>query len=180
MRKPWLVLLIALTLFAPGTTLAQNDRSELIGLTETMLTQLDLAVQQSAFGAFSATLAEVRLNARQTLNIMVGRDDPGFDSNVPNLGDGVGLLNHINRLSRALSALTPARELRITADNMRFFAGAAVDLLKGALEIEQAERARRQVRLAQGLLLAARGAPDDLPSEGGARTLLSFLRRAGD
>jgi len=180
MQKPWLALLIALALFSPGATLAQDDRAELVGLAETVVSQLDLAVQQSAFGAFSATLAEVRLNAHQTLNIAVGRNDPGFDASVPHLGDGVGLLTHINRLSRALHALAAARELRITADNMRFFVGAAVDLLKGALEIEQAERARRQVRLAQGLLLAARGAPDDLPSEGGARALLSFLRSAGN
>lgn len=177
MRKSlWLLVLLVLGLFIPGTGRAQDDRRGLLSQVETVVSQLDLAIQQTAFGAFSVTLEEVQRNAQQVINLLVGPHDPSFDARVPPLGDEIGLVEHVNRLVRQLSRLDAAREYRITADNVRFFVQASLELLKGALRTDASERARVQVRTARGLLLAARGAPDDLPSEAGARALLRFLK----
>ena len=173
MKKQALLMLLALALVYPGN--AQDDRQGLVPMLERFVTQLDLAIQQAAFGASAVTVEEARVQSRQVLNLAVGEGDTSFDSAIPRLGDGVGLNNYARRLLRFVEEIPELREYKVTAGNIAFFSQAASELLKASFRIQNAEELRRQIHIAQGLLLAARGAPGDLPSEGGVRTILTLF-----
>jgi len=175
MKKRWALLAVVLLWLIPGNLQAQNDRREVLTLAEVFLTQLDVAIQQASFGSFSTTLHEVQVQAHQVLNVAVGKADASFDTAVPNLGDSTGLLTYAKRLGRVLEQNPDFHEYQLTLDNIRFFVQAATEVLKATLKLRDPNSARRQIRIAQGLLLAARGTPGDLPSEGGVRTLLALL-----
>ena len=173
MKKLWLLGMLVLTLVYPGQ--AQNQHSELVTTLEVFLSQLELTIQQASLSVFSPNLNEAKKQANTALNIAVGQTDASFDSTVPNLGDGVGLTTYVRRLGRIFESNPELEPYKITWDNIRFFVSIATDQLKAALHQNNLDNARRLTRIAQGLLLAARGAPGDLPSEGGIRTLLGLV-----
>ncbi len=178
MKRWWLLCaVLALTLGAAGGTQAQNARNELLTTLELFLSQRDLAIQQASLSAFSPNVAEAHQQARTALNIAVGQGDASFDTTVPNLGDGVGLTGYVRRLNRAFEAAPDLEAFRVTWDNIRFFVTVGTEQLKLALRQDGLEAARRQIRVAQGLFLAARGTPGDLPSRGGVRTLMALVQR---
>lgn len=174
MKKPALLMVLALVLVYPG--IAQEDRQAAVTVLERFVTQLDLAIQQAAFGASAVTIEEARIQSRQVLNLALGEGDAGFDSAIPRLGDGVGLVNYSRRLLRFAEEVPELRQYKVTTQNITFFTQAASELLKTSLRIQNVEELRRQIHIAQGLLLAARGTPGDLPSEGGVRTLLALFK----
>jgi len=177
MKKAFLLTVLGLTLLAvPWQAQGQNQtRNEMVALLEVFVTEVDLAIQQASFGSFAVSLNEAREQAHQVLNITVGEGDASFDSTVPNLGDGVGLVSYARRLARLFEESDQLGPYRVTVDNIAFFVGASTEMLKLALRSQNPADARRNIRISQGLLLAARGAPGDLPSEGGLRTLLALF-----
>lgn len=177
MKKQWLLVLMFGVLLIPGITQAQDDRQNIRGFLEVFLTQLDLAVQQAAFGATALTNDEAQTQAHQVLNIAVGEGDASFDATVPNLGDGVGLTTYARRLNGIITQNDVLADFRVTAENITFYVAAATDFLRQAIrnQNQNVRDSRRLIHIAQGLMLAARGAPGDLPSEGGIRTLLAAL-----
>ncbi len=175
MKKQWLLMLILGGLLIPGVTQAQDDRQNLRGFLEIFVTQLDLAIQQASFGATALTTDEAQTQAHQVLNITVGESDAGFDATVPNLGDGVGLITYARRLTVIVSQTDQLADFRVTAENITFYVATATDFLRQALRSQNVRDSRRFIHIAQGLMLAARGTPGDLPSEGGIRTLLSMV-----
>lgn len=177
MKKQWLLVLMFGVLLIPGITQAQDDRQNIRGFLEVFLTQLDLAVQQASFGTTALTNEEAQTQAHQVLNIAVGEGDASFDATVPNLGDGVGLTTYARRLNAIITQNDVLADFRVTAENITFYVAAATDFLRQATrnQNQNVRDSRRLIHIAQGLMLAARGAPGDLPSEGGIRTLLAAL-----
>lgn len=173
MKKLWLLGLLLLALVYPGQ--AQNQRDELVTTLEVFLSQLDLTIQQASLSAFSPNLDEAKKQAHTALNIAVGETDASFDTSVPNLGDGVGLMTYVRRLGRIFESNPDLAPYKVTWDNVRFFVSTATEQLRISLRQDSLENTRRLTRIAQGLMLAARGAPGDLPSEGGIRTLLALV-----
>jgi len=177
MKKQWLSILVLGVLLFSGLSLtqAQDDRQNIRGFLEVFLTQLDLAVQQASFGATALTNDEAQIQSHQVLNIIVGEGDAGFDATVPNLGDGVGLITYARRLTVIVNQNGSLADFRVTAENITFYVAAATDFLRQSTRSQNVRDSRRFIHIAQGLMLAARGAPGDLPSEGGIRTLLSLI-----
>lgn len=175
MKRLWLLALVLALAISGGTQAQQNARNELVSTLELFLSQLDLAIQQASLSAFSPNVAEAQQQARTALNIAVGEGDANFDTTVPNLGDGVGLTGYVRRLNRTFEINPDLENFRVTWENIRFFVTVGSDQLRLSLRQDNLDNARRLIRMAQGLFLAARGAPDDLPSEGGVRTLLSLF-----
>lgn len=177
LKKLFLLMALALLLvFVPWQTQAQNQRNnEMVALLEVFLTEIDLAIQQASFGAFAASLDEAHDQAQQVLNISVGENDDSFDTTAPNLGDGFGLIAYSRRLARLSENTDEFNAYRAAIGNITFFVQTSTELLKLALRSQNPNDARRNIRIAQGLLLSARGTPGDLPSEGGVRTLLALF-----
>lgn len=178
MKRIKLAVLLALLLAVGSLQLeGQLQKAELIGLVDKIVAQLDLAVQHAILGAFSATLPDVKAKAHQVLNLSIGRGGPGYDPTFGDPGDGVGLLNYVRQLFEQTQNLPQAQPYRLTVDNVLLFVNFAVEHTRKALRTPRGDEARLELRQAQAFFSAARGSKEDLPSEGGARTLQALLRR---
>lgn len=178
MRQIKLVVLLVL-LFAVGSLQleGQPPKAELVELVDKIVTQLDVAVQHAILGAFSATLPDIKAKAHQVLNLSVGRGGAGYDPAFGDPGDGVGLLNYARQLLEKTQNLPQAQPYRLTVDNIRLFINFAVEHIRKALRTSFGDEARLELRQAQAFFSAARGSKEDLPSEGGARTLQAMLQK---
>jgi len=178
MKRIKLAVLLVL-LFAVGSLHLEGEppKAELIELVDKIVTQLDIAVQHAILGAFSATLPDIKAKAHQVLNLSVGRGGAGYDPAFGDPGDGVGLLNHARELWEKTQNLPQAQAYRLTIDNILLFINFAVEHTRKALRTPKEEEARREMRKVQAFFTAARGSKEDLPSEGGARTLQAILQK---
>lgn len=151
---------------------APAEQVELVGR---LLGQLDVAIQHVVLGRFAADLKDLRTQAHQALNVLVGRGGPGYDPQFGDPGDGVGLVVYAKRLNRKAANLD--QRYRLIADNVLFFIDSSAEHVRTALHTGREGEARTELHRALAFLLAARGCPEDLPSEGGARTLQRLLGR---
>ncbi len=163
------LLLVALTLPSSG----QEALSGLKELAVRLVRELDIAIQHAVLGRLAADLQDLKIQAHQVLNVLVGRGGPGYDPQFGDPGDGVGLVVYARRLAREVEVLD--QRYQMIADNIRFFVDSAVGHVQRSLRTGKAGEARAGLHHALAYLLAARGAPQDLPSEGGARTLQRLL-----
>ncbi|MFQ6090704.1 MAG: hypothetical protein ACE5LD_04625, partial [Candidatus Bipolaricaulia bacterium] len=95
---------------------APAEQVELVGR---LLGQLDVAIQHVVLGRFAADLKDLRTQAHQALNVLVGRGGPGYDPQFGDPGDGVGLVVYAKRLNRGVANLD--QRYRLIADNVLFF-----------------------------------------------------------
>jgi len=147
--------------------------AELAELVDRLVEQLDIAIQHVVLGRFAADLRDLKTQAHQALNVIVGRGGPGYDPQFGDPGDGVGLVVYARRLDREVADFD--QSYRVIADNVLFFIDSSIGHVRISIRTGKVGEARVELRRALAFLLAARGCPEDLPSEGGARTLRRLL-----
>ncbi len=151
--------------------------AELVRLVDRLAGQLDIAIQHAVLGRLAADLGDLKVQAHQVLNVLVGRGGPGYDPRFGDPGDGVGLISYAQQLGRAVADLEPSYKLIVA--NILFFSDSAVAEVRLSLRTGREGEAREGLYRALAFLLSARGCPGDLPSEGGVRTLLWLLAQGG-
>jgi hypothetical protein len=164
-----LAVLLALNLSLGG----QQAPPELVELVDHLAGGLDIAIQHAVLGRLAADLPDLKIQAHQVLNVLVGRGGPGYDPSFGDPGDGVGLVSYAHRLVREVAGLE--RSYQLIADNILFFVDSSVEHVQRSIRTGREGEARTELHRALAYLLAARGCPQDLPSEGGARTLQRLL-----
>lgn len=173
-RMKTVVLAVLLTLLGLGEPLgSQQTPPEPVDLADHLVRGLDIAIQHAILGRLAADLRDLKVQAHQVLNVLVGRGGPGYDPQFGDPGDGVGLATYAHQLVRAVAGLEQGYQL--AADNVLFFIDSAVGHVQKSIRTGREGEARAELHRALAYLLAARGAPEDLPSEGGARTLRRLL-----
>ncbi len=123
-------------------------------------------------------LASSRLHTHQALNLLEGPGGEHYDDAYEGPQDGVGAQVHARRLLECLQQAAPGADYVLAAENVLFFLEAAIVHASGALgRLDSKATAIRELREAQGLLMAARGSREERyrPSEGGTRTILAWL-----
>lgn len=150
-----------------------QQTSGLKELVEHLVRGLDIAIHHAVLGRLAADLQDLKIQAHQVLNVLVGRGGPGYDPSYGDPGDGMGLVTDARRLVREVAGLD--QRYQLISDNIRFFVESAVSHVQRSIRTGKASEARAGLYHALAYLLAARGAPQDLPSEGGARTLQRLL-----
>jgi hypothetical protein len=176
-RMRVLILVGVLALFGSGLPLGgQQAPAELVRLADRLAGQLDIAIQHAVLGRLAAGLEDLQVQAHQVLNLLVGRGGQGYDPRFGDPGDGVGLIRYAEQLGLAVADLGP-RE-RLISENVLFFSNASSEDVRAAIQTRREGEARERLYRALGFLLAARGCPDDLPSEGGIRALQHLLSRS--
>ena len=175
-RTRVVVLALLLALFGLGLPLGgQQAPADLVRLADRLAGQLDIAIQHAVLGRLTASMDDLKIQAHQVLNVLVGREGPGYEPRFGDPGDRVGLLTYARQLGLAVADL--GQSLRLTAENLVFFINAATEEVRVAIRRGRESEVRQALHRALGFLLAARGCPDDLPSEGGIRTLQRLLGR---
>lgn len=176
-RMKTMTLVVLLALLGLGEPLGgQQAPPELVELADHLVGGLDIAIQHAVLGRLAADLQDLKIQAHQVLNVLVGRGRPGYDPHYGDPGDGVGLVAYAHRLVREVTELEQSYQL--IAANILFFTDSAVEHVRKSIHTGREGEARAELHRALAYLLAARGCPEDLPSEGGARTLQRLL--AGD
>lgn len=175
-RMRAVILAVLLALLVSGLPLSgQQAPAELVRLADRLAGQLDIAIQHAVLGRLAAGTEELKAQAHQVLNVLVGREGPGYEPRFGDRGDGVGLVTYARQLGLALAELGPS--FRLIAENLLFFIDAATEEARAAIRTGREGEACQALHRALGFLLATRGCPEDLPSEGGIRTLQRLLRR---
>lgn len=151
------------------------EAGELRRLAEALVAQLDLAHQEAVFGALAPNLEAIRRHAQRTINVLEGKNGPGYRADVGDVGDGTGILNYLQQLRERVRNTPLAASLLLGIDTVLFDAGAALDQSKQALQASVATRARLALRLSRALIYSARGGASDPVGEGGARAILVRL-----
>ncbi len=169
-----LVLIIGLGLNG-GAQPTSPEAGELRRLAEALVAQLDLAHQEALFGALAPNLEAIKRHAQRTINLLEGKNGPGYRADVGEVGDGVGILNYIQQLQERVRNTPLAASLMLGLDTVLFDAGAALDQSRQALQAPAVPRARLAVRLSRALIYSARGSAGDPLGEGGARAILVRL-----
>lgn len=170
------ILALLLMLLASGLPLSgQQAPAELVRLVDRLAGQLDIAIQHAVLGRLAAGIDDLKIQAHQVLNVLVGREGPGYEPRFGDPGDGVGLVTYARQLGLAVADL--GQSLRLIAENLLFFLNAATEEVRAAIRTGREGEARQGLHRALGFLLATRGCPEDLPSEGGIRTLQRLLSR---
>lgn len=154
----------------------QQAPADLLRLADRLAGQLDIAIQHAVLGRLAAGTDDLKIQAHQVLNVLVGREGPGYEPRFGDPGDGVGLVNYARQLGLAVADL--GQSLRLIAENLLFFINAATEEVRAAIRTGREGDARQALYRGMGFLLAARGCPDDLPSEGGVRTLQRLIGRS--
>lgn len=151
------------------------EAGELRRLAEILVAQLDLAHQETVFGALAPNLEALKRHAQRTINVLEGKNGPGYRADVGDVGDGIGILNYLQQLRERVRNTPLASSLLLGLDTVLFDASAALDQSKQALQASVATRARLALRLSRALIYSARGSAGDPVGEGGARAILVRL-----
>jgi len=169
----------ALRSWAGGSwEIAPAQLQDLRELAEATREQLELAIQYVLVAAISVTLEDLRQGACQALNIVEGQEGSDYDPACGDLGDGKGLLHHLDELYEFLEEIPEARDWNWAAENYLIWGEAVIEELRGAKEAAsegEEARARESLRRALGYLKAIHGCPGDPALQGGLRTLLAWL-----
>lgn len=173
MRCKVATLVMLLGVLVLNLSLGQQVLPELVELADHLAGGLDIAIQHAVLGRLAADLQDLKIQAHQVLNVLVGRGGPGYDPSFGDPGDGVGLVTYAHRLVREVAELEQGYQL--IADNILFFVDSSVEHVQRSIRTGREGEARTELHRALAYLLAARGSPQDLPSEGGARTLQRLL-----
>jgi hypothetical protein len=174
MKATVLVVLLALLGLNPSLG-GQQPPLEPVELVDRLLGQLDIAIQHTILGRLAADLQDLKTQAHQVLNVLVGRGGPGYDPSFGGPGDGVGLVTYARWLNREVADLD--QRYQLITDNILFFIDSSLPHVRASIRTRKEGEARAELHRALAFLLAARGCPQDLPSEGGARTLQRLLGR---
>jgi len=173
--KRWTVLVLAFGLLSWGGHAQSSVPPEILALAEDLSVEVERALQEAAFAWIAPTLGDVKSRAQRVVNVLEGSEGEHFDPGPGNPGDGLGALNHAQALSEALEG-TPWEDFSVTAFTIREFATWARGQAVKTLGIEDEEEARREIHKAEAYLRAALGCSDDLPTQGGARTILEHMK----
>ncbi|MFQ6033808.1 MAG: hypothetical protein ACE5KR_02975, partial [Candidatus Bipolaricaulia bacterium] len=116
-RMKTVVLAVLLTLLGLGEPLGgQQAPPEPVDLADHLVRGLDIAIQHAILGRLAADLRDLKVQAHQVLNVLVGRGGPGYDPQFGDPGDGVGLATYAHQLVRAVAGLEQGYQL--AADNV--------------------------------------------------------------
>ncbi len=151
--------------------------TELLGLSQTLSGQLELAFQEAALAWSAPTAEERNAHTKRTINVLVGSDADAFDADVGNPGDGHGAIPYTEQMKGALRN-TPWSDFVVTADHANVFAGFALDHAQATLDAESEADAREEARKVIGFLKASLGCRGDAPTTGGALSIASALEDA--
>lgn len=187
------VLVVSILLGSGNLLLSQpTERDRLIQITENTIDQISEGLNHVLFSWTSARggeLTTTKRNVHLALNVLEGPLGPNYDETYggysENIGDGIGAISHANVLLAEIIKLTrhpESRDYIVAAQSVNDFLEYAIVHLVMALELIDAEMQDTEaiideIRTAQGLLMAARGAEEerDRPTEGSARAILAWL-----
>jgi len=187
-RLGGLVLVLGLTLTL--VTWAQPPppaNGNLIRDANEVIEEINLALTQTLFAWTQINLGgggDARDLIHEVINIIEGPDGDNFDPQYgrPSGGQGEGALPAAARLLggiRQIESMPGSSDYVIAGENIVQFLELAVERALIALnELEgNLERASEELKLMQGLMMAARGSVEekDRPTEGGARTIKAWL-----
>ncbi|MFB6285765.1 MAG: hypothetical protein ABEK03_04210 [Candidatus Bipolaricaulia bacterium] len=151
--------------------------AELLSLSQTLSTELELAFQEAALAWSAPTAQERDAHMQRAINVLVGSDADAFDADVGNPGDGHGAIPYTEKLKEELSG-TPWDDFVVTADHVIAFTGFALEHAKATLAIEDNADAREEARKVIGFLKSSLGCRGDAPTTGGALSITSALEDA--
>lgn len=177
MRLVTLVLVVGMVLALPGagTQPRGPELEELRKIAEALVDQLDIAHQEAVFGALAPNLEVLKRHAQRVVNVIEGKGGPNYRAGVGDLGDGVGILNHLQHLREKIRDTPLAPIFMLGLDTVLFDVNSALEQSKQALTMGVLTRARVALRIARALIYSARGSAGDPVGEGGARAILARL-----
>lgn len=171
-----MVVAIVLGLVVLGFPLSgEQGPAGLVKLVDSLAGELDIAIEHTVLGRLGPDLKYIQSQAHQVLNVLVGRGGPGYDPQFPDPGNGTGLATYARRLAHQVADRD--QRLRWIADNVLFFINNAIEQVRAGIRTGKRAVARDRLHRALAFLLAARGCPEDQPSEGGVRALQRLLRQ---
>ena len=183
------LMMLTLSGLQPGvTTWAQPSGPQVNGMirtTDDLVGEIGLALSQVMFAWTKVNIGDTTSTSHihSALNILEGVNGANYDPEFARPA-GLGALPVANMLAASLRELNQppgAVDYEVAAENIITFIQLAIDRSLNALQSLDTDndtmKAAEELRLAQALLMAARGAREekDRPTEGGARTIKAWL-----
>ncbi|MCI2430304.1 hypothetical protein LM602_03095 [Candidatus Acetothermia bacterium] len=151
------------------------EAEDLQRIAEAIVGQLDLAHQEAVFGALAPNIGALKHHAQRVINVIEGKNGPAYRAGAGDVGDGVGVLGHLQQLREKIRSTPLAPIFMLGLDAVLFDINAALEQSKQALTSGALHRARFALRLSRALVYSARGSASDPVGEGGARAILTRL-----
>lgn len=166
---------MVLTLPSRGAQPRGPDLDELRRIAEALVAQLDIAHQEAVFGALAPNLEALKRHTQRVINVLEGKGGPNYRPGVGDLGDGLGVLHHVQYLREKIRDTPLAPIFMLGLDTVLFDVNSALVQIRQALTLQDLQRARVVLRIGRALIYSARGSAGDPVGEGGARAILARL-----
>ncbi|OGF56311.1 MAG: hypothetical protein A2Z21_03950 [Candidatus Fraserbacteria bacterium RBG_16_55_9] len=178
-RRLWLLaLLVFSATLIPSAGALDQATADLITKT---IEQLDLALEQVVYAHVRFPIEDLKSHAHVALNLLEGRRGSDYDPSYSDPGDGIGVVNYVQRIRQAPEIQRAPEETRVVLenalDNVSLYLEQAMNHTLTALKQTQLTPAQGEMRQVLAFLSAAKGRENELTAAGG---LLALKTRLGE
>ena len=177
-RRLWLLaLLVFSATLIPSAGALDQATADLITKT---IEQLVLALEQVVYAHVRFPIEDLKSHAHVALNLLEGRRGSDYDPSYSDPGDGIGVVNYVQRIRQAPEIQRAPEETRVVLenalDNVSLYLEQAMNHTLTALKQTQLTPAQGEMRQVLAFLSAAKGRENELTAAGG---LLALKTRLG-